>query len=128
MTNNGFTQPDGYYQQPITNTNSPSNDDRNMAMLAHVLAFFTGFIGPLIIYITKKDESPFVKENAVNVLNFQISLFIYMFVSFILAFVLIGFFLLAALGILHLIFTIMGAVAAHDGKVYKYPIAISFIS
>ena len=125
MQDNGFSQ-QGYTSPPPL-PGTPTNDDYNAAMLAHLLALFTGFLGPLIIYLTKKDESTFVKDNARNALNFQISLFIYYIISFVLAFILIGFVLLAAIGILHLVCCIIGAVSARDGKVYKYPMTIDFI-
>ena len=106
---------------------SPTSDERNLAMLAHILALFSYFLGPLVIYLVKKDESPFVADNAKNALNFQISLFIYSMVSAVLCIIIIGIFMLVALGILHVVFCIMAAVAARDGKVYRYPLSIPFL-
>lgn len=126
MQDNGFSTQQGYMTPPPI-PGTPSNDDCNMAMLAHLLALFTGFLGPLIIYLVKKEESPFVRDNARNALNFQISLFIYYMIAGILAIILIGFVLLAALGVLHLVCTIIGAVSARDGKVYSYPMTIPFL-
>ena len=51
----------------------PTADEKNIALLAHILTIFVGFIAPLVIYLVKKDESEFVRENAVESLNFQIS-------------------------------------------------------
>ena len=81
--------------QPEVSTDQPevSKDARNMAMLCHLLAIFTGFLGPLIIWLIKKDEDPFVDEHGKEALNFQITVFIAMFVSGILTMVCIGIFL-----------------------------------
>lgn len=114
-------------QQQTSSLASPTSDERNLAMLAHILALFSYFMGPLIIYLVKKDESPFVADNAKNALNFQISLFIYCIVSVVLCMIIIGIFMLIALGVLHLVFCIVATVAARDGKVYKYPLTIPFL-
>ncbi|WP_447640716.1 MULTISPECIES: DUF4870 domain-containing protein [Chitinophagaceae] len=128
MESNNFTP----LEQKISVANpnmegKPTNDECNLAMLAHILALFSYFLGPLIIYLVKKDESPFVANNAKNALNFQISLFLYSIAGAVLCIIIIGIFVLIALGILHLVFCIMAAVAARDGKVYKYPLAIQFL-
>lgn len=107
--------------------NKPTNDECNLALLTHVLAIFTAFLGPLIIYIIKRDESPFVRENARNALNFQISLLIYYFIAGILVVLLVGVLFIAALYVINLIFCILAAVAARDGKIYKYPLTIQFL-
>lgn len=122
MDNNNLGQSTSNFPPPI-----PTPDDCNIAMLAHLLALFTNFLGPLIIYLVKRDESTFVKDNARNALNFQISLFIYYIISWILALILIGFVMMAVLGVLHIVCCILGAVAAQKGRVYKYPLAIPFI-
>lgn len=123
MENNNFSVQPTEQVPAVT----PSKDDCNMGMLAHLLALLTGFIGPLIIYLMKKDESPFVRENARNALNFQISVFIYYIIGAILTIVLVGILVLIAVGILHLVCCIVGAVAASNGKIYKYPLTIQFL-
>ena len=54
-----------------------SGEDNNLGMLSHLLGLFTGFIGPLIIFLIIKDSKGVALQNAKNSLNFQISLFIY---------------------------------------------------
>ena len=103
-----------------------SKESRNMAVLCHLLGLF-GIIGPLIIWLLKKEEDWFVDDQGREAVNYHISLIIYYLVSWILCFVLIGFLLLFVLGILHLVFVIMAALKAGDGKLYRYPIAIRFI-
>ena len=51
-----------------------SKDARNMALLCHLLAIFTGFLGPLILWLLKKDDDSFIDEHGKEALNFQIAL------------------------------------------------------
>ncbi len=106
-----------------------SSEEKQMAMLGHLLALVGGFVAPLIIYLIKKDESEFVKDQARESLNFQITIFIAAFTSIILAYVTcgIGGVLIPVVGILNLVFCIMGGVKANDGIKYKYPINIRII-
>lgn len=104
-----------------------SSDERSLAILTHVLSIFFSFIPGLVIYLMKKDESPYVAEHAKEVLNFQISLLIYVFVSIILIFVLIGIVLLIAIGIGSLILYIIAAIKASDDILYRYPFTIRLI-
>lgn len=104
-----------------------TKDERTMAMLCHLLTFVAGFIGPLIIWLVKKEESPFVDDHGKAALNFQISLFIYMMISVVLMLVIVGIFTAMALGLLSVVCTIIAAVRAHNGEHYKYPLAIRFL-
>ena len=83
-----------------------SNDAKNMAMLCHLLAIFTGFVAPLIIWLIKKDDMPFVDDQGKEALNFQITVLISILVSSLLTFICIGFFLLLAVYIADLVFCI----------------------
>ena len=106
-----------------------SSDDKVMAMLPHLLSIFTGFIGPLIIYLVNQDKknNKYVFDNAKHALNFQISLIIYMVISFILVFVIIGIPMLIALSIFALVFEIIATVRSYNGEIYTYPLEIPFI-
>ena len=86
------------------------------------------FIGPLIIMLTKGNESPRVRQQAVEALNFNLSVLIYAVVSAVLVLLLVGIFMLIALGILWLVCTIMGAVKAGNGEDYRYPLTIRMVS
>jgi len=107
---------------------SISNDERTMGMLTHLLGIFTGFAGPLIIWLVKKDEMPFVDKEGKEALNFQITLFIGYVISWFLCFIIIGIFTFAALMVLGLVFGIMGTMKANNGESYRYPLSIRFIS
>ena len=102
-------------------------DARMWGMLCHLTALFAGFVGPLIVWLIKKDEIPFVDDQGKEALNFQITVAIAVFVSFLLCFVVIGFLLLPVVGIGALVLTIIAAVKANGGEAYRYPITIRFI-
>jgi uncharacterized Tic20 family protein len=100
--------------------------DRTMAILAHALAIVVGFIGPLVIYLIAKDDE-FAADQAKESLNFQITVLIAIIISSILIVVVIGAFLLWAVGIANTILCILAAVAASNGQKYRYPVTIRFI-
>lgn len=104
----------------------PTKDERIMAMLIYVTSFFTTFIGPLVIWLIKKDESAFVDFHGKEYFNFIISYFIYTVISGILVLLLVGFLLLWALGILFIVFQIVGAIKAYEGQLYRFPFIIRF--
>jgi len=103
-------------------------DDRTMAILVHVLGLFTSFIGPLVLYLIKKDESPVVRHHAAEALNFQITVVIASIVSLVLLLVLVGIVTMSATMILGIVFPMMGAFAASRGELYRYPINIRFVN
>jgi uncharacterized protein len=111
------------------------SEERNWAMLAHILAL-SGYLGvplgnviaPLVIYLMKKDQSPFVADQARESLNFQISILIYGIIAGVLIFVFIGLVLLGVLYVVGVVFTIIGAVKASSGISYRYPFTIRLIS
>ena len=92
-----------------------------------VVPFVGNIVGPLILWQIKKDEYPFVGEQGKEAVNFQISMTIYGLISAVLSFVCIGFFLLAAVGVVDLVFLLIAAVKANNGQHYRYPLTIRFI-
>ena len=103
------------------------SDERLWGTLIPIGGILIGFISPLIGYLVLKDRSPFVKETSRQALNFQITLAIAQVVGWILAFVLIGFLVIAAAYIVNIVFSVLAAVAANRGEVYKYPLTIHFV-
>jgi uncharacterized Tic20 family protein len=114
----------GQQEQP---GGSVSKDARTWAMLCHLLAIFTGFIAPLIIWLIKKDEDAFVNSHGKEALNFQITVAIAMVVSWLLFFVAIGCFLMPAVWIVNIVFCILASIKANSGQTYRYPVSIRFI-
>ena len=110
-----------------------SKDERTWGMLCHLVAF-SGFIiplgnllGPLILWLVKKDEMPFVDDQGKESLNFQLTMMIAFIVSAILTIVLIGIVLLIILGIFDIVILIVATIKANEGVRYRYPYAIRFI-
>jgi len=110
-----------------------TQDEKNMGIAVHLASFagylipFGSILGPLIVWLMKRDELPFVDSCGRNCLNFKISVAIYMVVSAILMLIGIGFILLAMLAIADIVLTIIAAIKASEGKVYQYPMSINFI-
>lgn len=104
-------------------------EQRTMALVAHLLGIFTGFIGALIIWLVNKDDSskPFVIDQSKEALNFQITIAIAYIVSSILVVVLIGTLMLAAVWVANLVLCIMAAVKANNGEAYRYPFTLRLI-
>lgn len=110
-----------------------NQEARNWAMIAH-LSSLVGFIipfgsilGPLIVWLVKKEEMPFVDEQGKEALNFQISLTIYGIISAILTLVLIGIIMIIGLVIFWLVFAIIAGIKAGQGESYRYPLTIRLI-
>lgn len=102
-----------------------TQDDKMLGIVMHVLCL-VGFpiLGPLIVWLIKKDQSPYLDAQGRELLNFQISYLIYAVVSLLLCFILIGFPLLFVIGIAMLVLTIIGIVSASEGKVYRFPLTM----
>ena len=105
-------------------------------MLAHLLALavfilpsFGNIIGPLIIWLIKKDESVFVDKNGKESLNLQISVTIYMIAAVILTVLSLGilFLLPVAVSIVWLVYVVIATVKVSNGEDYSYPLTIRFI-
>ncbi len=111
-----------------------SKDERTWGMLCHLSALagfffpFGNLLAPLIIWVVKKDEMPFVNDQGKESINFQLTMLIAFIISAILIIVFIGLFLMVALAIFQIIILIVASVKANEGVRYRYPYAIRFIS
>lgn len=118
-------------QSYLGTTQSPvkpvTENERILAILAHVLTFVAWLFAPLIIYLVKKDESSFVAEHAKESLNFQLTLMIAYFVCFLLLIVLIGVLGFIVVGFVNLVLVIVATIKAADNQLYRYPFTIRFI-
>jgi len=104
-----------------------NSDERLFAMLIYLVSFFVPVIGPLIIWIIKRDDSDFIDFHGKEYFNFFISFTIYGFASGILILLIIGFLLVPAVGITGFILTIIAAVKSYNGEKYRIPLVIRFI-
>ena len=118
----------------MSETTQGNKEELNWAMFCHLAALsgfiipFGNVIGPLIIWLIKKDTMPLVNQHGKESLNFQITVLIAAIISFILMFVLIGMLLLVVVGIGALVLTIMAAVKVANGQTdYRYPWTLRLI-
>lgn len=107
----------------------PTQDERTWALLAHLSGLIAGmfavpFVGPLIVWVIKKDESPFVGDQAKEALNFQIALLIAVVVCIATC---VGIVLAPIVGIAGLVYSILGALEANKGVYYRYPYTLRLI-
>ena len=103
-----------------------AQDSKNLSMLIWIGTLFFGFIPGLIAYLIKKDDA-YVQDQSKEALNWSITTIIGCLVGTLLLIILIGVIILWVVGICHLIFCIMGAVGASNGKAYRVPFAIRLI-
>ena len=97
------------------------------ALLGVFLHFPGHVLGPLIVWLAKRDTSPEIDAHGKEALNFQISMLIYNAVAAVFCLILVGFVFLAILWILNTVFAIIAAIQASDGKFYRYPMTIRFL-
>jgi len=107
---------------------SPSREERQWAMLCHMSAMLMyatligGFIAPLIIWLLKRDEMPFVADQGRETLNFQITTLLALCLCGVLVLLIIPILLIGVILVFHFIVTIVAAVKVSEGVVYRYPI------
>ena len=120
---------------PTGGAPAPSaSNARTFAMLCHLSAFaglfvpFGNVLGPLIVWMVKKEELPEIDAHGKESVNFQISLTLYMIVSAFLILVIVGIFLMIGLAIFWAIVVIIASMRANEGGFYRYPLTIRFIN
>jgi uncharacterized protein len=113
---------------------STSSNVRTWCVLCHASALAGFFVpwaghilGPLIVWLAKRDDSPEIDTHGKESLNFQISMLIYNVIAAVLCLVLIGFVILGILHILNLVLVIVASIQASEGKLYRYPLTIRLI-
>jgi uncharacterized protein len=121
-------------QHPTALPNTEVKAGNTMGMLCHLLSLtqllgvpLGNILGPLVIWLLKKEADPFADTCGKESLNFQISMTIYMIISGILVLLFIGIFMVIALMIFNITYTIIAAIKASEGTSYTYPFTIRFI-
>ena len=111
-----------------------TSEERNWGMLCHLTALsmlvgipLGNILGPLIIWLIKKEQYPFVDDQGKEALNFQISMLIYILISAVLIIILVGIVLLPIVIILDIVYTVIAAISASNGQAYRYPMSIRFV-
>lgn len=126
-----------------SSTHLPSNQDSNfkpwgmdedqycmflhLSQLASLIVPMSGFVLPIVMWVTNKEESPRIDAHGKVVLNWIISLIIYAIIGAILTLILIGVIGLIALSVCAVVFSVVGAIKANNGELYKYPLSFEFI-
>jgi uncharacterized Tic20 family protein len=120
---------------PPTPTPTASSDLRTWCVLAHASAllglffhFLGHLLGPLIVWLAKRGDSPEIDAHGKESLNFQLSMLIYDAIAFLLCFVLIGIPILILLWVLNTVLVIVASIKASEGKLYRYPLTIRLIN
>lgn len=99
----------------------------HLSLLAGAVVPGLGLIAPIVIWQVKKDELPGLDAHGKAATNFIISMFIYGVISGLLSLVVIGIFMLMALGVIGIVFPIIAGIKANDGELWKYPGMIEFL-
>jgi uncharacterized Tic20 family protein len=113
---------------------STTKEERTWAMFAHLSTFaghfipFGHIIGPLVIWMIKKDELPLVNDQGKEALNFQITMTFAFIVAALSLFIVVGFVLLPAVWLFDVIVTIIAAVKANEGVAYRYPLCLRLVN
>ena len=101
--------------------------DKTLAILVHLFGLFTSWVGPLVVYLIKKESDPFTAASAREALNFQLTIMFALIVCAILTVILVGIFLMWLVIMFNLIFCIVAAVKTSNGQDYRYPLTIRLI-
>lgn len=112
----------------------PDQEARKWGMICHLIALVgllgngIGFLlGPLAVWLIKREDDPFIDEQGKEALNFQITMFIALFVSALCVLILIGFVMLFICLVLMVVFPIIASLKANQGIHYRYPFAFRFL-
>jgi uncharacterized Tic20 family protein len=118
---------------PVPGT-APTENERTWGMLAHlsalsgvVLWLLGCILGPLAVWIARRDQSAFVTEHAREALNFNITIVLAALVCMLLMLVFVGFILGTALFVVWLVFTLIAAIKASEGEHYRYPFSLRLV-
>lgn len=105
----------------------PSDDEKTWGLVAHVSAMLSLFFGPLIVLLIKGNESKWVRSQAIEALNFSITLTIGYVISVGLTLVFIGPCVMVMLALTGLVLHVLAGVKAFQGGVYRYPLSLRLI-
>jgi uncharacterized Tic20 family protein len=117
----------------LTQPSQGKDTEKTLAMFCHLSALsvfiipFGNFLGPLIIWLLKKEEYPLIDDQGKESLNFQISIFLYSLICLVLWFLFIGIPMMVVLVLFAIIQVIKASMQANKGEKYRYPFCLRFI-
>ena len=119
----------------MTNELKPNNtQEQTWAMVIHLSALIglllpLGLVlGPLLVWILKRNDSPFLNREGKKAVNFQLTILIVAFVIGLVSTIIRPLLAIAfVVGLAGLIFAVMAGVAVNNGKDYKYPFTFNIL-
>ena len=120
-------------KEAAADTTKLTSIEKDWGMACHLSALsgfvipFGSFLGPLIVWLVKRNEYDYVDIQGKEALNFQLTVLLATLVSGVLVLVVVGFILLAFVWIFSLVMTIIASVKASSGEYYQYPLTIRFL-
>lgn len=127
------TPPPAPEPQPSQPAPASSGDEKNLAMFCHLSALAGlvipagNIIGPLVLWLLKRESMPLVDQHGKEVLNFQITVTIALVACFATFFLILPIFLAVLIGIAALVLTIIGTLKASNGILYRYPFTLRLV-
>jgi uncharacterized protein len=118
---------------PPADGTAPGKEERMWAMIAHFSAFaghiipFGHILGPLIIWVLKRDQFPLVADQGKEALNCQITYTIYMVAAIALCFACVGYFILPVVWLADIVLVVIAGIKANEGIKYRYPAIFRFV-
>jgi uncharacterized protein len=122
-----------YEMQRASSGTLISPDERQMGLFIHLSQLINmflwpiGIVVPIVLWQTQKEKMPALDAHGKMAVNWMISFTIYMFVSIILIFLLIGILTTMALAVIGIVFPIIGGIKANNGELWQYPMTIKFL-
>jgi|SRR5699024_1817524 len=105
----------------------PTSEEKTLSLLIYVLNFFTAIIGPLLIWLFKRNKSEYIDHHGKEYFNLIISFFVYESIAAMTIFIGIGIVLVPFISIVFLIFIILGAYKSYQGEYYRFPFIFRLI-
>jgi uncharacterized protein len=99
----------------------------HFSLLAGFIVPIAGWVVPIIIWQVKKTDLPDLDIHGKIVVNWLISSLIYWAIGVLLAIIAIGIVILLALGVVTIVFPLIGGIKANNGEIWKYPFSMKFL-
>ena len=122
-----------YQVQHVWNNQLQTPEAKQLGMFLHLSQLLSlvipvaGIIVPIVLWQSKKTEIPAIDAHGKMIINWFLSALIYLAASLVLTIILIGILGFIAVGIMSIVFPIIGAIKANNGELWEYPLTIKFL-